>query len=75
MLVMLLCVTWEDGERGEEERVDPGMVGDGAGHDAAASVEEADQRDEERGVRLGQAALLRDLNTACRQYLALHLVM
>ena len=51
------------------------MVGDGAGHDAAASVEEADQRDEERGVRLGQAALLRDLNTACRQYLALHLVI
>ena len=68
---MLLRITWEDGERGEEERVDPGVVGDGAGHDAAARVEEADQRDEERGVRLGQAALLRDLNTACCQYLAL----
>ena len=51
------------------------MVGDGAGDDAAARVEEADQRDEERGVRLGQAALLRDLNTACCQYSALHLVM
>ena len=54
-------LTKEDSNGGEEECVDLGMVGDGSGDNSAASVEESDERDEQRRISFRQASLLGNL--------------